>query len=166
MAGTEFCWNKEIRRPHLPLLRSRKPPQLHMCRKAPQRSRGKGQHPIIGVVKLPTGFHARICLGKKRYVHILRRALGQVKCRKETRWLVKGKQTQNNYSYINDLTTSLLHSSSLGRMPTLTLSKCSFLSGFCLKPFLHVLFHLLCCVSHNKLCTCFCLLEKLVCVTI
>ena len=31
---------------------------------------------------------------------------------------------------------------------------------FCLKQFLCVLSHLLCCVSNNKLCTCFYLLEK------
>ena len=66
--------------------------------------------------------------------------------------------------YINDLNASLLLSS-LGGMPTHFLSGCA--SVPCLsslnKLFLCVLSHLLCCVSNNKLCTCFCsfcLLEK------
>ena len=58
--------------------------------------------------------------------------------------------------YMNDLTGSLWGFPSLGGTPTPFPSGCAALPCFCLnKLFLCVLSHLLCCVSNNKLCTCF-----------
>ena len=63
MAGAELCWSKEIRGL---LMRSEKTPQLHtQLRKPPQGSKTRACHPIISVVKPPTGLCAGINLGKK-----------------------------------------------------------------------------------------------------
>ena len=45
VAGAELSWGKEVRGPHLSLLRSRKPPQLHMRRKAHRGSKREGASP-------------------------------------------------------------------------------------------------------------------------
>ena len=58
MAGAELCQSKLIRRPHLSILRSGKPPQLHMCRKTPGGSKREQPHPKIGAVQPPTGLCA------------------------------------------------------------------------------------------------------------
>ena len=58
MAGAELCQSKLIRRPHLSILRSGKPPQLHTCRKTPGGSKREQPHPKIGAVQPPTGLCA------------------------------------------------------------------------------------------------------------
>ena len=67
LTGAEHCWSREIR---WPLLRSKRPPGLHLCRKAPWRSKGRGHQPIIGAVKPPTTLYAGIHVGKKTHTHV------------------------------------------------------------------------------------------------
>ena len=132
-----------------------------MHRKPPWGSKRRGRHPIIGDAKAPIGFRAGIHLGKKLRTHIGEgpRA-GQMWKKKPDNWPKINKEPEEP-PYINDLTASLLFSFTLGGMPTPFLSQCASLPCFCLnKLFLCVLSHLLCCVSNNKLCTCFYLLEK------
>ena len=50
LTGAECYWSKEIRQP---LLRSKRPPGLHLCRKVPWGSKGWRHQPIIGAVKPP-----------------------------------------------------------------------------------------------------------------
>ena len=84
--------------------------------------------------------------------------IGQIWKKKPDTW-PEGRQRLEKLTYINDLTASLLHSSSLREIDvhTLSLQLCIFalfLSQLN-KQFLYVLSHLLlCCVSNNKLCTC------------
>ena len=65
MAGAELCQSKLIRRPHLSILRSGKPPQLHMCRKTPGGSKREQPHAKIGAVKPPTASVLEMHLVKK-----------------------------------------------------------------------------------------------------
>lgn len=117
MAGAKVCWNKEIRGPHLSLLRSRKRPRLHTHKAAPQGSKREraSSHNMCG--HTPFSLCAGIHLDKKMRMHIGKgpRAVQMWK-RSEIIGQRKTK-IQKNCPYINDLTTSLLHSSSLGRMP-------------------------------------------------
>ena len=113
----------------------------------------------------PIGLWDWIHLGKKLRMHVGEGPwAGQVWKKKPDNWSKVNKDPEE-LPYINDLTTHFLCSSSLGRTPTPLLSGCASLPCFGLnKLFLCVLSHLLlCCVSNNKLCTCFysfCLLEK------
>ena len=65
MAGAELCQSKLIRQPHLSILRSGKPPQLHMCRKTPGGSKREQPHAKIGAVKPPTASVLEMHLVKK-----------------------------------------------------------------------------------------------------
>ena len=80
MAGAELCQSKLIRQPHLSILRSGKPPQLHTCRNTPGGSKREQPHPNIGAVKPPTGLCAGNASWEKSCTHILERILGQVRC--------------------------------------------------------------------------------------
>ena len=85
-----------------------------MCRKVPWGSKRRGCHPIIGDAKAPIGLWAGIHLGKKLRTHVGEgpRA-GQVWKKKLGNWPKVNKDPEE-LPDINDLTTSLLHSSSLG----------------------------------------------------
>lgn len=77
--------SKQIKQPHLSLLRSRKPPQLHVCRKALGGQKGRSVTPQLGSnVTLPLGLAPGIPLSKKMCTH-MRRALRQVRCGKGAR---------------------------------------------------------------------------------
>ena len=43
--------------------------QLYMCKKAPQKSKGRGCHLIVSNVNLPIGFFARIHIGQEKHTH-------------------------------------------------------------------------------------------------
>ena len=135
-----------------------------MHRKAPWGvKKGGGSSPHNRWCQPPIGLCTGIHL-KKRCARILGRALRQVRCGKRSEIIGQRRtKTQKNRPYMNDLTASLLRSSSIRRRPTPFLSGCVFLLCFCLKKLLLcVLSHMLCCADNNKLCTCFysfCLLK-------
>ena len=114
MAGAELCWSKEIRGL---LMRSEKTPQLHMHRKPPQGSKTRTCHPIISVVKPPTGLCAGIHLGKKAAYTYWAAGGGRWKggsqnragVGKEMKSLAKGKQRSSRtalYIWFNGLFTA------------------------------------------------------------
>ena len=97
---------------------------LHMRRKAPWGSKRRGHHPIICDGR-PTDLWAIIHLGKKLRTHVGEdpRA-GQVWKKKPDNGPKVNKDLEE-LPYINDFTTSLLHSSSLGGdIHTLALRVC------------------------------------------
>ena len=99
-----------------------------MLRKAPWGSKREGCHPIIGVVKPPTGPHAGIHLGGKLHRQMGEdTSTGQLWEKKQDNWPKVNKDPEEP-PYINDLTASLLHPSF--RMPTPFLSMCVFLPCF------------------------------------
>ena len=127
MAGAEPCWNKEIRRR---FLGSRKPSWLHVQRNAPRGSKRRGCHPIIGSAKTPTGLCTGVHLGKNLHMHIGERPRTDQEWEKKWDNWPKVNQDLEELPYTDDLTISLLFSSSLGRVGFL--STCVFLPCFCL----------------------------------
>ena len=122
--GTKPCLSKRSKS-HIFLIHGTRE-TLHMCRKAPWGSKRRGCHPIIGDAKPapPIGLWAGIHLEKKlrRYIREGARA-GQVWEKKPNIW-PKANIDLEELPYMNDLTSSLLCSSSLEGLPTL------FLSGY------------------------------------
>ena len=104
----------------------------HCTLEASWGSERRGHHPIISDAKAPhrpVGWN----LSVKKVVHTCwggPRA-GQVWKKKQDNWPKVNKDPEE-LPYRNDLTTSLLHSSSLGGMPTPFLSWCVSLPRFCL----------------------------------
>ena len=83
----------------------------HMYRKAPWGSKRRGHHPTVCDAK---GIWARNHLGKKLLMYIEEGPrVGQVWKKKPDNWLKVNKDPEE-LTYINDLTSSLLRSSSLG----------------------------------------------------
>ena len=105
------------------------------------------------------GLWARIHLGIQLHMHVGNGPRTGWGWKKKLNIWPKVNKDWEELLCVSGLTHTLLHSSSLGRMPTPFLSRCLF-ALFCLKQFLCVLSHLLCCVSNNKLWTYFYLLEK------
>ena len=127
MAGADLCWNKKIRWPHLWLLRSRSPPQLHMHRKTSQRSKREGTLLHNRYCEAPIGLCTGIYLGKKMCTDIGEGpGTEQMWEKKWGNWPDEDKDPEE-LSLYEDLTTSLLYFSSLGRTPTLFLSRYVFL---------------------------------------
>ena len=94
----------------------------------------RGCHPIIRDAKPapPIGLWAGIHLGKKLRTYIREGArAGQVWKKKPNNW-PKANEDLEELPYMNDLTASLLWSSSLGGLPTLFLSGYIYLSALSL----------------------------------
>ena len=70
------AWIRDKETTYFLFLRSRRPPRLHVCRKAPRGQKGRGHHPIIGGVNLPIGLCTRIHILVKRCARMSRRDLG------------------------------------------------------------------------------------------
>ena len=117
----------------------------HMYRKVPWGSKRRGHHPTVCDAK---GFWARNHLGKKLLIYVEEgHRVGQVWKKKPDNWLKVNKDPEE-LTYINDLTSSLLCSSSLGGHPhTLSLQVCisALLPSQLNKLFTYVLSDLLLC---------------------
>ena len=169
MAGAELCWSRDKRSAHEVRENS---PTAH-AQEGSSGSKTRARHPIISVVKPPTGLCSGIHLGKKAAYTYWAGGGGRWKggsqnragVGKELKSLAKGKQRSSRTAlYIHDLMASLPHSSSLGRAPIPLLSGLYFcLASVLNKHNVSLCATLLYCISDNKLCTCFygfCLFEK------
>ena len=151
MAGAELCWNKKIRWPHLWLLRSRSPPQLHMLRKASQRSKREAALFHNRYCQAPIGLCTGIHLGKKMCTDIGEGpGTEQMWEKKWDNWPDEDKDPEelSKYKWFNHLFTALLL---IGEdVHTVSLQVCIPVCFGPNKLFLCQVLHVLCYANNNN----------------